>query len=73
MTALLEPEADQLADAQARRLLELAGEYVRGALQVPEQLDNLRTLAAEALLEVAMLRLDVQRLSERIEALERCR
>jgi hypothetical protein len=39
----------------------------------PEQLDNLRTLAAEALLEVAMLRLDVQRLSERIEALERCR
>src|SRR6266540_3245292 len=38
----------------------------------PEQLDNLRTLAAEALLEVAMLRLDVQRLSERIEALERC-
>lgn len=35
MTALLEPEADQLADGQARRLLELAGEYVRGALQVP--------------------------------------
>lgn len=67
MTALLEPEADQLADAQARRLLELAGEYVRGALQVPEQ------LAAGALLEVAMLRLNVQRLSERIEALERCR
>ncbi len=42
-------------------------------LEPEEQLDNLRTLAAEALLEVAMLRLDVQRLSERIEALERCR
>lgn len=73
MTALLGSEADQLAEAQARRLLELAGAYVRGALQVPEQLDNLRTLAAEALLEVAMLRLDVQRLSERVEALERRR
>jgi hypothetical protein len=71
MTALLEPEADQLAEAQARRLLELAGSYVRGALEVPDQLATLRTIAAEALLELAMLRLEVRRLSERVEALER--
>ncbi len=30
MTALLEPEADQLADAQARRLLELAASMSAG-------------------------------------------
>jgi hypothetical protein len=73
MTAVVEPEADQLADAQARRLLELAGEYASRTLALPEEVATLRTIAAEALLEVAMLRLDVRRLGERVEALERRR
>jgi hypothetical protein len=73
VTALLEPEADQLAEAQARRLLELAGEYASRTLALPEEVATLRTIAAEALLEVAMLRLDLRHLSERVEALERQR
>jgi hypothetical protein len=73
VTAVVEPEADQLADAQARRLLELAGEYASRTLALPEEVATLRTIAAEALLEVAMLRLDVRRLGERVEALERRR
>jgi ubiquinone biosynthesis protein UbiJ len=71
MTALLEPQAEQLDDLAARRLLEQAGRYVREALAFPDDVANLRTITAELLLENAMLRLDVQRLAERVERLER--
>jgi hypothetical protein len=70
VTALLDPEVDQLAEAQARRLVEVFAEYAN-TLELPEEVATLRTIAAEALLEVAMLRLDLRRLSERVEALER--
>ncbi len=73
MTALLEPEADQLAEAQARRLLELASEYASRVLALPDEVATLRTIVAEMLLENAMLRLDVRRLAERVGALERQR
>ncbi len=73
MTALLEPEADQLAEAQARRLLELASEYASRVLALPDEVATLRTIVAEMLLENAMLRLDVRHLSERVGALERQR
>ncbi len=71
MTALLDPEADQLAEVQARRLLELAAAHIRQALAFPAEVEHLRTIVAEQLLESAMLRLSVQRLSERVEAMER--
>jgi hypothetical protein len=58
------PDAEQAAELQARRLLELAGAYVRVALRFPDEVTALRTLAAELLLEVSMLR-------GRLEALER--
>jgi hypothetical protein len=67
----IEPDAEQLEELQARRLLELAGGYVRLALQVPDDLDNLRTIVAEMLLENAMLRLDLRRLAGRVDALEK--
>jgi regulator of replication initiation timing len=65
------PDAEQVEEQRARSLLELASVHVRQALRVPDDLDNLRTVVAEALLENAMLRLDVQRLTDRVDALER--
>jgi regulator of replication initiation timing len=65
------PDAEQIEAQRARTLLELAGGYVRQALRVPDDLDNLRTVIAEALLENAILRLDVQRLTDRLDKLER--
>ncbi len=56
---------------RARRLLELAGVHMRQALAFPDDVANLRTLIAELLLENGMLRLDVQRLSGRVDRLER--
>jgi len=67
--ALAEAEAE--AERQARRLLELAGTYVRDTLQLPGEVATLRSLVAELLLEVGFARQDIRRLTERIEALER--
>jgi regulator of replication initiation timing len=64
-------DAELLGDLAARRLLEQAGRYVREALALPDDVANLRTITAEVVLENAMLRLDVQRLTERMERLER--
>ncbi len=52
-------------------MLEKAGAAMRQALQFPADLANFRTLIAELLLENGMLRLDVQRLAERVDRLER--
>jgi hypothetical protein len=65
------PDAEQVEAMRARTLLELAGVHTRQALQFPDDVANLQTIAAELLLEVAMLRLDVRRLTERVEAQER--
>lgn len=62
---------DEQAEAQARRLLELAGSYNRQALAFPAEVEHLRTIVAEQLLENAMLRLELRQLGERVEALER--
>jgi hypothetical protein len=68
------PEAEAaLAERQARRLLELAGSYVRDTLQLPSEVATLRTMLAELLLEAGFLRHDIRRLAERVEALERQR
>jgi hypothetical protein len=66
-------DAEPAEVAQASRLLELAGAYTRQALAFPAEVEHLRTIVAETLLENAMLRLDVRRLSERVDALERQR
>ncbi len=69
----LDPDPEQVAQIQARRLLELAGAYVRRALEFPDELDRFRTLVAELLLENAMLRLDLRDLATRVERLEKRR
>ncbi len=71
--AAMEPDAEQLEELRARRLLELAGDYVRRALDLPDQVAAVRTLLAEEMLENAMLRLDIRRLQGRVDALERQR
>jgi hypothetical protein len=65
------PDDEILGEQAARRLLEVAGRYTRQALRFPDDVANLQTLVAELLLENSMLRLDVQRLSERVDRLER--
>jgi len=70
-TSDLRPDAEQVEAMRARRLLELAGVHMRQALAFPDDVANLRTLIAELLLENGMLRLDVQRLSGRVDRLER--
>ncbi len=67
----IEPDAEQLEAQRARTLLDLAGGYVRQALQLPDQVQTLRTVVAELLLENAMLRLDVRALAQRVDALEK--
>jgi hypothetical protein len=62
-----EPDAEQVAEIQARRLLELAGGYVRQALALPDEVATLRALTAELLLEVGMLRLEVDALKRRVD------
>jgi regulator of replication initiation timing len=69
----MEPDAEQLAEQAARRLLEQAGRYVREALALPEQVEVLQSITANLMFENAALRLDVQRLTERVDALERQR
>jgi hypothetical protein len=64
------PDAEQLAEQAARRLLEAASVHTRQALQFPDDVANLQTLVAELLVEVGMLRLDVRRLAERVDRLE---
>lgn len=66
-----EPPAEHVEAQRARTLLELAGACTRQALAFPDDLRNLRTITAELLLENAMLRLDVQHLTDRVETLER--
>lgn len=64
------PDAELLGEQAARRLLEQASRYVREALAFPEEIDVLRTVAARAVLEVAMLREQVERLAGQVERLE---
>lgn len=61
-----DPDAEQVEAARARSLLELAGVYVRQALALPDEVAALRTLLAEQMLEVAMLRLKVDALEKRV-------
>jgi hypothetical protein len=51
----LAPDAEQ----HARQLLEQAGRYTRAALQVPDDLETLRAVVSNLLLEVAILRAQV--------------
>jgi hypothetical protein len=44
---------------------------VRQALAFPDQVEVLRTITAEALLENAMLRLEIRQLRDRVESLEK--
>ncbi len=70
-TTTITPDVEQVAEMQAKRLLELAGTYTRQALAFPDDVKHVRTICAELLLENAMLRLDVADLRGRVEALER--
>jgi hypothetical protein len=60
------PDAEQVEAARARTLLELAGVYVRQVLHLPDDVAVLRTLVAELLLEVGMLRLKVDALEKQV-------
>jgi hypothetical protein len=60
----LEPDAEQVEAQRARTLLELAAVHVRQALAFPDDVQVLRTIVAELLLEVAIV-------SSRLDALER--
>jgi hypothetical protein len=64
------PDAEQLAELQGRRLLELAGDYVRRALELPDEIAAVRNLLADEMLENAFLRNDLRRLTARVDALE---
>jgi hypothetical protein len=59
MSAVMEP-------TEGDRLLQLARVYLRDVLKVPDELATLRTLTAELLLEVGMLRLKVDALERRV-------
>ncbi len=59
MTAAIEP-------TEGDRLLQLARVYLRDVLKVPDELAALRTLVAELLLEVGILRLKVEALERRV-------
>jgi hypothetical protein len=65
------PDAEQLEELTAQAMLNKAGAAMRQALQFPADMANFRTLIAELLLENGMLRLDVQRLADRVDRLER--
>jgi hypothetical protein len=65
------PDAEQATEIQARRLLELAGGYVRQALALPEQIEVLQSIAANLLFENAALRHQIDQLTVRVERLER--
>jgi hypothetical protein len=64
------PDAEQLGEQAARRLLEAAGRYTRQALQFPGEVQVLRTMLAEALLENGIMRLRVDELESRFDRLE---
>jgi hypothetical protein len=67
----LEPDDEQVETDRARSLLELAGGYVRQALALPDQVAALQSITANLLFENASLRWQLDRLSNRIDALER--
>jgi ubiquinone biosynthesis protein UbiJ len=67
----IEPDAEQLQEQTARRMLEQAGRYVREVLALPEQVEVLQSITANLLLENATLRWQLERLAGRVEALER--
>ena len=71
--AAMEPDAEQLEELRARRLLELAGDYVRRALALPDQVETLQSITAELLFENAALRWQLDLLAGRVDALERQR
>lgn len=50
------------AEVYARQLIEQAVRYVRAALDVPEDLETLRSIVANLLFEVAVLRTQVEEL-----------
>jgi hypothetical protein len=57
-----EPDAEQ----HARQLLEQAARYIRAALDVPEDVQTLRTLVSTLWLELAMLRSQVEDLERKV-------
>jgi hypothetical protein len=62
MTApTLQPDAEQ----HARQLIEQAARYVRAALEVPDDLETLRVIVATNMLEIAILRAQVEALERR--------
>src|SRR6266496_6728984 len=73
MTAVMEPDAEQIEAQTARRMLEQAGRYVREALALPEQVETLQSITANLLFENAALRWQLDQLRGRVEAIERQR
>jgi hypothetical protein len=67
------PDAEPEEVARAAQLLEVAGVYTRQALAFPAEVEHLRTIVAETLLENGVLRLELRHLAERLDALERRR
>lgn len=67
----LEPDAEQTEQLQARRLLELAGGYVRQALALPDQVEALQSITANLLFENAALRYQLDQIRKRVDRLER--
>lgn len=64
-------DAEQIETQKARRLLELAGAYVRGALRFPGEVAALRAIVGQLLFEQHALQHQIDQLTERIERLER--
>lgn len=58
--------AQAVEPTEGDRLLQLARVYLRDVLKVPDELATLRTLTAELLLEVGILRLKVEQLERRV-------
>ncbi len=67
----IEPDAAQIEQQRARKLLELASHHVRESLKFPDELQTLRTILANTMLEVAMQRQEIDYLTKRVRILEK--
>ncbi len=65
-TTIPEPDAEQ----QGYNLLRLAQIYLGDVLEIPGELHALRSLVAEQMLEVGMLRLHMRELQEEVRRLK---
>lgn len=61
-----EPTITPDAAIYAGQLIDQAGRYIQAALQVPDDIEVLRAIVATSLLELAMLRAEVDTLKHRL-------